>query len=202
MREYSPQLASMLGRLYSHVPIELERAFAYAVTHGGLEELEFERPEGQSYNPRPARAVQIVIDDGRCVDRDALEACLFASVGSIDAHAASLRVRTIFDVACTPLPALYPMLSADIRTTNGREHECVLGAIIALGLHLDAIRHRHRGTDQSEHAWSRAIDVTEIAAALADRCAPGLSLRFRAWLDRARRRHPAAHPGTSPVPSA
>lgn len=119
-------LRNTLGDDISH---ELDRSFLSAINNGGLEELDFKRPEGQSYNPRPARIAIILITETLKRDDAILLAAFSASV-----------FDTSNSIAATALE-----ICGDSHTIN--YHPTSEAKFLALALHLDRARHFHLSPD-------------------------------------------------------
>ncbi len=69
IRKHSPNLAGVVERLFDAKDLEtIEVAFIKAIEQGGLEELDFTRESGVSYNPRPARIALILLNDAHIRD--------------------------------------------------------------------------------------------------------------------------------------
>ncbi len=62
----------------------LEAIYLLSSSHGGLEEAELTRPEGASFNPRPARIAQILISEVKELDPITLGGALLVNCPHID----------------------------------------------------------------------------------------------------------------------
>lgn len=186
-KQYSPHLAMTVERIDPAWGSSIGPLFEAVMVAGAAEELEFSRPEGQSFNPRPARIAIITITDGPCRDLDVVAACLVASLpreklAALPAHvtARAAQIASLARRSFDELERLTHAPSDDVVTQNTRE-----AAIVALAIHLDFLRHRHLAHDQSASRWQTAIEQAASALRLAERCSPQLAARFGAWHDRA-----------------
>lgn len=86
----------MLCPLSPHLEIVLKRHFRleelsglktildFVAQNGGVKELDFERKEGVSFNPRFARVALILMQDAKCLDLNVLGAAVIACAESSD----------------------------------------------------------------------------------------------------------------------
>lgn len=77
LQQHSRHLLVALKDVLSAESIsEVDNVFEVCLAHGGLEELDYLRPSGQTYNPRPARIALIVLREIGVAKPDVLKAAL------------------------------------------------------------------------------------------------------------------------------
>jgi len=166
LAEYSPHLLGKLERrLYDRSLAPFEDALQFAISHGGLDEIDFKREPGVSYNPRPARVALILMDDLRVLEEEVLQAGICASIEATEFPITAALPKS--------LPAQVFRIAADAKCSfselgvqDGNE---VLQ--VALALLLDRLRHLHLAPlprlrevwpaleSEVELAHRRAIDI-------------------------------------------
>lgn len=155
----APGLHAALSRVFNADAVQsLEAAYLFSVLHGGKEEHPVVRPAGASYNPRPARMVQILLHQGHVSDLSTLLAGFLVTVRDtaalekwIDDHS-----RDAARVACT---ALSDAAFARIHSMNG-----IFSLVLAAA--IDTVRHLHMSTldEAARQALLRAYrDLTTAA---------------------------------------
>ena len=82
----APGVCSLLERSFPGP--ELMMAFGHALRFGGLEEVGVSRVPGASFNPRPARLMQILFAQGGCCDLNCLIAGCLASMNRVEGYLA------------------------------------------------------------------------------------------------------------------
>lgn len=165
IRKYSPHLASVVTRLFDAQALEqIAPIFHWCIEQGGLDELDFGREEGASYNPRPARVALILINDaasrdltsvGAAIIAAGLEGSAFEPDGSQFQQLAEARA----ELAARPLAELVKLSDEDI---------CEAGTI-ACCLWLDRARHLHLSQGQDRALWEWACEENNRARELATR---------------------------------
>ena len=79
--KYSPHLETVSNQIFcARDLVAFGLALEVAMQYGGAVELDFERPEGASYNPRPARVALILIKDAGIKKPSVIAAALLASL--------------------------------------------------------------------------------------------------------------------------
>lgn len=137
--EHSPKLKGTLRRLLPDTERKaVESFFLLAIQFGGLEELDYIREEGQSFNPRPARILSILIDQANQRSPLVLSAASVASVWSELPPETQARIPS--EVAEVAEQAAHIS-----RTIMTEEHSKRLkpAILIALASYLDRARHLH-----------------------------------------------------------
>lgn len=150
----SPALRGVIRRNFVESDREvIERAFQLALRSGGESEIGFDREEGVSYNPRPARVAQILVGDGGVLNPEAVAA---ATLAASDVSEASVRSAGLPE-------GVVNMLGA-VRRRDSTSSESVG---IRLAMMLDFARHLHllpKGRDvlpELEEFWSAWSSVIE-----------------------------------------
>ena len=173
----SPHLRKSLERQGFGDSALLRDAFELAVASGGLRELDFEREEGASYNPRPARVALILLDNCGVRDELTLAAGILAASDAPEAEAAETLAEAISIAKSTRCTAA-ALANADDRLLN-----------IALTLQLDRARHRHQADASADSGWPEFIAETEKYIVLAQSRSHPLYQILAAWIQRAKRQH-------------
>ncbi len=168
----SPGLySSLLDRFSSPWFSFLERAFETSVRIGGLEHPAIKRPLGASFNPRPARLCQLLLDDARERDPGVLGAAMLAACREpAQAMAAPAPLGDAAQLAHTALSSPSPTSGPALR--------------IWLAHTLDLLRHLHMtDTPPAEKiALWRAAQATIPAAPSANE--QRLCVLIAAWGER------------------
>ncbi len=88
IKQYSPHLSFVLARAFPQEALVLfDDAFDAAVKANGMVEEDFEREEGASFNPRPARIALILINDGKVREVNTIASgIIFPSEQSIETN--------------------------------------------------------------------------------------------------------------------
>ena len=73
LKIHSPHLSYFIEKEFSMIPSSIEESFKYAMDRDGGLELDYQRVEGQSYNPRPARVALIGIKDANIRDEKSIQ---------------------------------------------------------------------------------------------------------------------------------
>ena len=148
----SPQLFGTLTRVYAEHPAELAfgaKCFALALANSGRLEIDFQRSEGVSFNPRAARVALILMKDANEFSILALATTILSSI------------ETVARESSPPPPPLdLPMLREALLLTafdtdnlrceflNSPESPVSRSATLAvLCNHLDRLRHLHQAED-------------------------------------------------------
>lgn len=173
----APGTYALLGRLSAvGVHPAYEIAYALSCANGGLDEGPIKRSAGASFNPRPARICQILLQE--CQERD------------FDTLSAGLLISS---TAREPFPA--PLQKAAIILSAARNFFCSRDSVaapaerVALALHLDTLRHLHMSTATlgEIHAVLEATRSLLLDRALHDQSAR-LKILIRTCFDRALQR--------------
>lgn len=114
-------LSTCFGRTLSP---KIESAFKYCIENDGLNEIDFIRPEGQSYNPRPARVALILIND--CEQHD--QELIISAILACSRLSNDKKANNALEICNYP---------SDNKNYQREEK------LIALALHLDRARHFH-----------------------------------------------------------
>lgn len=176
---HSPNLAGALRRAEVKDAQMLDQAFGFALEHGGLTELDFEREEDVSFNPRPARVALILLRDAHIKESEVLTAAMLAT-----AHADLTHFRSTLTAIPGRVCELAILAQAEPEILE--EKASASAGKIAAALHLDRARHRHLARDPEKLLrWEEFIQLTEQFAALADRVSPELAVLLSAWHRRA-----------------
>lgn len=143
----SPHLSYYIERLFKGIPEILEKSFEFTMEHGGNLELDFQRPEGQSYNPRPARIALIGIKDENIKDLESIQLLLLSSLLENGVYLKSVGTNLIIDQISVLSPQRLNLLATYCDET---ELDCSMlteeDLKIVLALHVDRMRHSHQGT--------------------------------------------------------
>lgn len=158
-----------------------ETAFTLAIQHGGLEELDYQRPEGQSYNPAPARIAQIAINDAQRKDPNTIVTSLliFVSNGLTQEVVAANFNSSVADLYAACCKGPQPLLL----TTN------IEANILLACAWLDRLRHLHLAPESNKAALhDAAIGQTDEYIQLVRGHADSLVVLLEAWKTRASNR--------------
>lgn len=183
IKTHSSHLFGLLTR--ASVPSSpLENAFALSIERGGLLELDFEREEGVSYNPRPARHCHILLSDYGSRDLQTLEACLLASIwelNPLDFSAAEL----------TYLHSRFPDSAPLLEEVYQEQPASKSARVIKLAQLLDRARHVHLSKDakklekvKQEVRFYLELSEQEHSWKISER----IFLLLHSWLNRIERR--------------
>ena len=212
---YSPHLAMLLARCFSaeHFPA-LDLAFRFAMDRGGALEPDYTRPEGQSYNPRPARIGVILINDSGEKAVEVLLAGLIASSETgeeeIDAILSEHFSSSVISIAKMAKLSTeerhrnlghrafghsalghsslgHSALSEQPNQKGERLSEQKLATIIAGAIGLDRARHRHLAANESGKTWSAFIKEIERLEIEVSSCSANLALFLKSWREKALR---------------
>lgn len=183
----SPHLKAVLEReiVSADERAAIAVAFDFAITKGkGLLELDYERPEDASYNPRPARVALIVtstagVADGPVIASSILAACLESGTTTAELKSAGFESSAI-ELARAAVPPLDQLLKLRPQFE---------AAVIALSLRLDRLRHAHLAPQStSDNLISRLFRENLSFIELAIDVSPPLYRLLNAWSDRISRR--------------
>lgn len=173
IRDLSPHLAGELDRRGLSCPT-LDAAFDFAIQHGGLDEVDFVREEGVSYNPRPARIALILLKD---VQTDSF---LTLAGGMLAAVPAALHLAPR---SCTDAAALAHRSALPPTELAGEP-----AAAIACAVFLDRARHLHQAaSDRRRQIGETMLDQCKDYIRLAEHAAPGIAVLLTHWERRVRR---------------
>ncbi len=176
---HSPHLAGALKQAAVPMPEMLDAAFAFSLEHGGWLEIDFERDENASFNPRPARVALILLRDAHIKDSEVLTAAMLAT-----AHADLTHFRSTLTAIPARVCELAVLAQAEPEMLEAKG--VPNAGKIAAALHLDRARHRHLARDPEKLLrWEQFIELTEQFTALADRVCPELAVFLSAWHRRA-----------------
>ncbi len=158
VEEHSPKLKGTLNRTLEPADREtVERYFLTAVRNGGLAELDYKREEGQSFNPRPARILSILIEQANLHCPQTLSAAVLASVWTT--LSADIRRE---------LPPELVNLAEQAAGNSIPSNQAAI--FIRLASYLDRARHLHLA-DSSK--WDEIYGQCEAHIELArEHCAP------------------------------
>ena len=96
IKQHSQSLDALLAKNFKQNDYKsLQDTFDFVIKNGGLEEIDFTREEGQSFNPRPARIAQIMIKDCSILSVEAIEASLLASIENSRSEISSQAIKII-----------------------------------------------------------------------------------------------------------
>ena len=182
VKKRSPHLHSVIQRTFKGDGVAhelIERCFSHAVECGGLQELDFVREEGVSFNPRPARVALILLNNAQVNDAEIVAAGILASSSPLDELKrldVSERSRVLAHAAMgTPAEviAIEPVIRFDV-------------AVVALSLWLDRIRHLHQAADsEALGRWEEMLAETDRYIELAALTSAELHTLLIAWRERA-----------------
>lgn len=80
----APGFAATVRRAFPpDAALAIAGVYAEVVARGGLESPTIHRPEGASFNPRPARICQILLAEGGVTSPDTVCAALWATIGEV-----------------------------------------------------------------------------------------------------------------------
>lgn len=179
---HSRSLTGLLTRTFSSELMPcFELAFALALQHGGLIELDYQRPEGQSFNPAPARIAQIAICDANVLNPNAIIVALLIFAQK------SLTQETV--------AASFNSKVAEIYATCGKPLKHLLqepftdAKVIITCAWLDRLRHLHLAPAQIkskllEDAFAKTDEYIQLVHGNAD----SLVVLLEAWKTRASNR--------------
>lgn len=185
IRKRSTSLAGILRReIDAHHHFSLDEIFAFTLATGGEREVGFEREAGVSYNPRPARLVQILIGDCDVRDPVILSGAILACSDEVEKFGGEESLKNYVET---------------LRRVIARDDEGIedLGVQqIASCLALDYARHypqvvkyqRERGEGWN---WRKGdlrpeefLERLGYFQELADRSAPRVGAFIRHWRER------------------
>lgn len=194
--DYSTSLAVALRRA-GFEAVDFDAVFELALTLGGRLERDYAREDGASFNPRPARVAQILLEDCReVVTPVVLAAAMLCSVDERSASevlaqgkALASPVKKLIKEAKTPLERL---AGASI----SEEAVCV-----ALAVALDRARHVHLiaadalAPEQQKHSIAPNFTAQERVRSelvrgftsceeISEQICPAIALRISVWLRR------------------
>lgn len=167
--KYSQNLFHVLQlKLGKDVSPQLDQAFSDAINQGGLEELDFKRPEGQSYNPRPARIALILINESQQIEEALLLAAFQASILSSEIVGNKIVTEAL-----------------DICKGHDKNQPSRNAKLLALALHLDRSRHFHLSPNYSDKIIRAEFHVlTKKVLDLAGSECQRLNVLLTHWLSR------------------
>ena len=148
IKHTSPRLAGMLKRNRLDT-LEIVSAYLFAIGNGGMLELDYVRPDGQSFNPRPARVSAILMKDMHIKNRELIIAAILACADedSLRSKAAAEFGEELVNMALEAQLACCNTLESTLQPT-----------IIAAALWLDRARHFHL----AEAVPKNAAAITEF----------------------------------------
>ena len=184
----SPQLKGALAREWNgdESALALAReAFALAINSGGIKELDFERADGVSFNPWPARIALIVLNDaGETSPLAVLTAVLlpvllcggnfapFTMPGAAILEQAAAAANLAAEAPEATLAAL----------DRGGDPIARVAAISQCAQHLDRIRHLHQADKgRLREVLPEVLASGEIVLKVASRVAPAIGARIKHW---------------------
>ncbi|MCC6933420.1 MAG: hypothetical protein IT292_09225 [Deltaproteobacteria bacterium] len=138
IKKTSPRFAGVLSRIPQYTDNSIiEAAYGFAHKNGGCQEIDYQRPEGQSHNPRLARIGLMTITELKNTSSDCLSAALLstATLNSLE-HAP-------FAENILRLASRARQLENEITTGNNIIREDLFCYNLALLLCLDRARHLH-----------------------------------------------------------
>lgn len=148
----------------------IEACFEKSLRHGGFEELDFERAEGQSFNPRPARLGVILIDNANIYDPMALSAGFLLMSSYAPSSSIPEKVMKLLQEA-----RLLPKELIEL----AEENSAATSSTLASAAFLDRARQVHRTSDTSvqKHVYRMSFQYS----ALAETCSPAISHLLVSW---------------------
>lgn len=151
----------------------IDDAFCISMQHGGKEEIDFIRDPEVSFNPRPARAALILINDARETSAISIAAIILASLSTstqnlkFDNRVLSLVEESLMDV---------------------NEIESKSAALIACSLWLDRARHLHQISEENRNeTWPKFLEMHKSYLELAEKYSESLHILLLAWEQRFRK---------------
>lgn len=178
----SPHLASVLKLRFPGEDCRLlDEVFEFTLTHGGLLEIDFKRPEGASYNPRPARVSLILINDAGIRELQVLAAAMLASIWSpeiSDLAESQNFPKDLLELAERANSDPDELLAQSSAQGN-------MAGIIAVALRLDRARHLHQATrPEVRESWPEFVEETGRFVVLAKARSELLYNRLSSWKSR------------------
>lgn len=180
VKKLSPHLHSVIQRIFkedtaAHALLEL--SFTHAIEKGGLNELDFKREEGVSYNPRPARVALILLSNAQVADAEVIAAGMLASSDPLDdlKHLEVAERARVLAHAALEAPEEIAKIDPPLRFEV---------AIVALALWLDRVRHLHQSPSAST-LWNEMVELTDRYIELAAQTSEPLHTLLLAWKERA-----------------
>ena len=172
---------------------EIDKIFSIAIENGGLEEEDFRREPGVSFNPRPARVGLILINDLKVHDPLIVRAGVLAPVVDRCPDEAKAKIESSMSggkqAIETALAARLPLDRIEKLEGSARE----AAAKIAAALFLDRMRHFHQSdewkTTEDRTVWLKRV---EPYIRFSSWGAPQLTPYFEAWCARLSRTTRAA----------
>ena len=199
LASYSPHLLLHLERIFSDESLsKIEEVFAFFLHHGGLKELDFERPIGEvKYNPRPARIVLILIRDAGIRDLEMLRVAIAASCLELgEANSSILAVLDSREMELAQSVSLFQeswLKDAEMgvsKLISDRDQLTVKPnqLLLCLAIFLDRIRHVHRSSRKVE-LLPRLISEAQILMSCSEHMTESAGIRsvsgfIRHWLKR------------------
>ncbi len=182
IKNLSPNLYANLRRLINVDGAELlDYCFEMAIIHQGLEEIDFIREEGVSFNPRPARVALILINDAKIKDLQLISISFLAniketSLEKLKDEKSNIPEEFFQDALHAQSPFFYKNLKKEIK-------------MISLALQLDRARHRHLSLQlNNKDNWHEFFEENLKYIELAKDLSPKLHLLLEKWQERAKRK--------------
>jgi hypothetical protein len=188
LKTTSPHLSYYIERLFGGIPECLEDSFNFTIEHGGMLELDFKRPEGQSYNPRPARIALIGIKDENINSLELIQLLILSSLIEVSENVNALDVNLISKkiniINPTRLLNLQKYANEDEAACTSLDKDDFK---ILLSLHIDRMRHSHQGTiDDIKRAFKKSKQYLNNPQASSLRS----SLIINNWCEKMQRQFP------------
>lgn len=173
----SPHLEGYLKRLIKSGKInsyaDLDEAFTWCMQNGGIDEHDFIREAGVSFNPRPARVAIILMKEEGVQDLDILTAAVLSSCADKihNYDNASDEIKSLVSKSMQPASIILEYKPA----------------VIALANRLDRARQLHRCNlkDASIH-WPKFLEENSDYLTLAEKHSKSLSILLSSWEKRFR----------------
>lgn len=181
IKKLSPNLHGSLKRFVNVDEAELlDYCFETAILHQGLEEIDFIREEGVSYNPRPARVALILINDAKIQDLQLISNSFLANIEKNKLeNLKNEKSKIPEEFFQNALLAKSPFFAENLRKEI---------KIISLALQLDRARHRHLSPRlNNKENWQEFLEENLKYIKLAKDLSPELYLLLEKWQERAER---------------
>lgn len=182
IKKLSPNLHGALKRFVNMDDADLmDYCFETAIHHQGLEEIDFKREDGVSYNPRPARVALILINDAKILDPQLISTSFLANIEKnklVNLKNEENKIPKEFfqNALLAKSPFFYENLRKEIK-------------IISLALQLDRARHRHLSPRlNNKENWQEFLEENLKYIKLAKDLSPQLHLLLEEWQERAMRK--------------
>lgn len=177
IKKFSPNLHLTIERILSLDEVALlDNAFSLAISHEGLKEIDFQREEGVSYNPRPARVALILINNAKVTDNKIIATSFLANI-----EAAVLK-----NLVSENIPSEYFQNALLAKNPFLLQNENKEIKLISLALRLDRVRHHHLSKElNSKEKWQEFLEENQKYIELAGNISPEIHLLLQKWQERA-----------------